>query len=478
MPWSPPMVIVARSCTWKCSTALRVSTAGRIIIIIWKSSKTFARPLTSVISPSFVPPWYNCRMPTPFSDPFAALDATAQAELVRRGEVSPRELVAAAIARIERLNPELNAVITPLFEQALARATAPDLPRGPFRGVPLLLKDYLCTTAGDPYTEGMGLLRDLGWRAEQDSALATCFKDAGFVILGKTNLPELALSPLTEGRAFGPARNPWDPTRSPGGSSGGSAVAVASGMVSVAHANDGTGSIRIPASCCGLVGLKPSRGRTSLGPWNSPGLLGNVVEHVLTRTVRDAAAILDAVAGPLPGDLFVAPPATRPYATEVGADPGRLRIGILKRDIFFDRPIDSTVAAVTDAAGWLLEQLGHAVEEAHPAALEGPTGLGLALRIVGASGVTARLTAWEERLGRPLNPDDVEPFTWERAEEGRRFSAVEVHAAIQRLTAGVCRCPEWWAKGFDLLVTPTMQQLPPSRRCCLASASQVRSAMC
>lgn len=400
-------------------------------------------------------------MTTPLSDPFAALDATAQAELVRRGEVSPGELVTAAIARIERLNPELNAVITPLFEQALARAAAPDLPRGPFRGVPLLLKDYLCTTAGDPYSEGMGLLRDLGWRAEQDSVLATRFKAAGFVILGKTNLPELALSPLTEGRAFGPARNPWDPTRSPGGSSGGSAVAVASGMVPVAHANDGTGSIRIPASCCGLVGLKPSRGRTSLGPGRSPGLLGNVVEHVLTRTVRDAAAILDAVAGPLPGDLFVAPPAVQPYAREVGAEPGRLRVGVLNRDIFLDKPIDPSVAAATAAAGRLLEDLGHAVEEAYPAALTGPTGLGLALRIVAASGLAARLRAWEERLGRTLTPDDIEPATWERAEEGRGFSALDVHAALQRLAAGVCRCPEWWAEGFDLLVTPTMQQLPP-----------------
>src|SRR2546422_448350 len=200
------------------------------------------------------------------SDDLALLDPTARAELVRQRKVSPRELVDAAIARIERLNPKLNAVVTQRFEKARAEAAAPDLPAGPFRGVPFLLKDLICHSAGDPYHAGMRFLRELRWVEREDTYLAARFRAAGFVFLGKTNTPELGPVPTTEPLAYGPTRNPWDPDRSPGGSSGGSAAAVASGMVPAAHANDGGGSIRIPASECGLVGLKPSRGRTSLGP--------------------------------------------------------------------------------------------------------------------------------------------------------------------------------------------------------------------
>ncbi|MFD9960173.1 amidase [Amycolatopsis sp. NPDC058986] len=196
------------------------------------------------------------------TDEFAWLDATAQADLVRRGEVTPRELLDAAIARIERLDGELNAVVSTRFEQA-RREVAAD---GPFRGVPMLLKDFLCHTAGDPVHGGMRVLRERDWRAPADSHLATRLRAAGFVFCGRTNTPELATSITTEPLASGATRNPWDPTRSPGGSSGGSAVAVATGMVPVAHGNDMAGSIRIPASACGLVGLKPSRARTSLGP--------------------------------------------------------------------------------------------------------------------------------------------------------------------------------------------------------------------
>jgi len=394
-------------------------------------------------------------------DEWALLDATAQAKLVQRGQVKPIELIDAAIARIERLNPRLNAVITPLFDKARAQAQSSGLPEGPFRGVPLLLKDFLCHTRDDPYYEGTRFLRDLGWRAEHDTYLAARFRAAGFVVLGKTNLPELGGSATTEPIAFGPTRNPWDTERSPGGSSGGSAAAVAAGLVPVAHGNDGTGSLRIPASACGLVGLKPSRGRTSLGPARSPGLLGNVVEHVLTRSVRDTAAILDAVAGTLPGELFVAPPPHRPYREEVGADPGRLRIGLLLHDPVLGLPIGPDCLAAVREAGRLLEGMGHAVEESCPVALGGPSGLGLALRIISASNLAAMLDTWAERIGRPIGPGDVEAGTWATAEQGRQFSAVEVHAAIDRLVTGVCRAPEWWASGFDLLVTPTMQQPPP-----------------
>jgi amidase len=395
------------------------------------------------------------------TDEFASLDATAQAELVRSGAVQPIELVDAAITRIEQLNPRLNAVIIPLFETARTQALSPALPDGPFRGVPLLLKDFLCHTAGDLYFEGMGFLRDLQWREERDTYLAAKFRATGFVLVGKTNLPELAGGAMTESVAFGPTRNPWDLTRSPGGSSGGSAAAVAAGLVPVAHGNDGTGSLRIPASACGLVGLKPSRGRTSFGPARSPGLLGNIVEHVLTRSVRDTAAILDAVAGTLPGDLFSAAPPRRPYRNEVGRDPGHLHIGLLLHDPVLSLPIHPECLEAVRETGKLLEALGHAVEESSPPALGGPSGLGLALRIISASSLAAALDTWSQRTGRVIGPNDVEPATWARAEEGRTFTAVQVHVAVQRLVAGVCRVSEWWASGFDLLVTPTMQQPPP-----------------
>jgi amidase len=394
-------------------------------------------------------------------DPFVALDATAQADLVQRGEVHPIELVDAAITRIERLNPTINAVITHLFDRARAQAVSASLPAGPFRGVPMLLKDFLCHTAGDPYYEGMRFLRDLGWREPADTYLAAKFRAAGLIFLGKTNLPELAVQATTDSAAFGPTRNPWDLSRSPGGSSGGSAAAVAAGMVPIAHANDGFGSIRIPASACGLVGLKPSRGRTSLGPARSAGLLGNLAEHVLTRSVRDTAAILDLVAGPMPGDLFTAPPPKGRYLDEVYARPTQLRIGLMYQDLVLEQPVSPDCVAVVEATGRLLEALGHNVELAFPPALTGATGLGPALGIIAASGLAARLDAWSERTGRVIGLTDVEPQIWARAEQGRTFSAVQVHAAVQRLTAGVMRVPEWWATGYDLLVTPTMQQQPP-----------------
>lgn len=395
-----------------------------------------------------------------FADEFATLDATAQAELVRRGEVQPVELVEAAIARIEQLNPHLNAVITPLFDKALAQAVSPQLPAGPFRGVPLLLKDFLCETAGDPYYAGMKFLRRLVWRSERDTYLAAKFRAAGFIFLGKTNLPELAGGPLTEPEAFGPTHNPWDTTHTPGGSSGGSATAVAAGMVAVAHANDGTGSIRVPASCCGLVGLKPSRGRVSPGPGRAAGLLGNITEFVLTRSVRDAAGILDAVAGPMPGDFIIAPGPVRAYHQEIGADPGRLRIGLLRHEPFLKLQIHEECVTAVVETGKLLESLGHNVEEAYPPQFDGVTGLGLGLRIISRSGVAATLDNWAERTGQPIGPADVEPATWAAAEEGRTYSAVQVHQAYQRLVTGICGTLEWWYNGFDILITPTMAQPP------------------
>lgn len=229
------------------------------------------------------------------------IDATEQARLVRDGEASASELVDEAIERLERLNPRLNAVIHPLLDQAREAAAGP-LSDGPFRGVPFLVKDLSCYMQGVPVHEGMRVVRDAGYVSDHDMWLTRRFRDAGFVILGRTNTPELGILPTTEPVAYGPTHNPWDLDRSPGGSSGGSAAAVAAGIVAAAHANDGGGSIRIPASHCGLVGLKPSRARVSIAPDFGDVLGGLVAELAVTRSVRDAAAILDAVRGPAPGD--------------------------------------------------------------------------------------------------------------------------------------------------------------------------------
>src|SRR5215472_10047697 len=294
------------------------------------------------------------------------LDGTAQADLVRRGEVSPLELVDAAISRIERLNPQLDAVIRTRFDLARKEA-AGDLPDGPFRGVPILLKDLGCMVAGEPTAFGIGPLRELAWPVT--SFLAEMFRAAGFIAVGRTNVPEFGTTVTTEAMSFPPARNPWNPAHSTGGSSGGSAAAVASGMVPVAHANDGGGSIRIPASECGLVGLKPTRGRVSQGPQVAEGWAGGTIDGSLTRTVRDAAGVLDVISARIPGEPYYAPPLPRPLTAEVGADPGRLRIGMLDHpgdERFLDDPQCRSAAA---AAAALLESLGHHVESGGPDAM-------------------------------------------------------------------------------------------------------------
>ncbi len=295
------------------------------------------------------------------ADDLGWIDAVGQAELVRTKQCTPLDLVDAAISRIERLDPYLNAVIHRMYDKARAAAESKDLPDGPFRGVPFLMKDAVAHTAGDPFHAGMSFLKARGHTEEIDSYLAAKLRASGLVFVGKTNLPELAASFLTEPVAYGPTHNPWDLGRSTGGSSGGSAAAVASGMVPAAHANDMGGSIRVPASACGLVGLKPSRARTSLGPSFGEYWAMLTHEHVVTRTVRDSAAILDCTAGAMPGDPYTAPPPARPFAEEVGADPGRLRIGWRAAKPGGDAPDPECAAAVERAAG-TLESLGHHVE--------------------------------------------------------------------------------------------------------------------
>ncbi|HTX31795.1 MAG TPA: amidase family protein [Solirubrobacteraceae bacterium] len=388
------------------------------------------------------------------------MDATEQARLVRDGEVSPAELVDEAIERLERLNPQLNAVIHPLLDEA-RDAAAGELPDGPFRGVPFLVKDLSCYMKGVPVHEGMRAVRDAGYVADHDMVIAERLRKAGFVILGRTNVPELGILPTTEPVAYGPTHNPWDLERSPGGSSGGSAAAVAAGIVAAAHANDGGGSIRIPASHCGLVGLKPSRARVSLAPDFGDVMAGLVIELAVTRSVRDAAAILDAIQGPVPGDPYAAPPPDRPYVEEVGADPGRLRIGVMTTPPGgqFETHPECVEAARNAAAA--LEELGHHVEESHPAEMDVPE-LITNFIVRWTTAQDWNLKYWGIAIGRELGPDDVEPCTWALAEQGRSHTGGDLLRAIEEAQGASRRIAAWWAEdGFDLLLTPTCAEPPP-----------------
>ena len=388
----------------------------------------------------------------------AFLDATAQAELVRTRALSPLELVDRAIDRIEALNPKLNAVISTRFEGARAEARSGRLPDGAFRGVPFLLKDLDTYSAGDPYHCGIQALRKAGWKAQSDNHLAAKFRATGLIFLGKTNTPELGLAVTTEPAAYGVSRNPWNPAHSTGGSSGGSAAAVASGMVPAAHASDGGGSIRIPASECGLVGLKPSRGRISLGPDYGEYWAGMVISAVVTRTVRDTAAMLDATCEPMPGDPYVAPPPARQFRSEVGAAPGSLRIGVLRGLAAFE--IHEDCRQAVEVARVALERLGHRLEESQPAALDDSDFTQHLLNVV-TSWTAASLDEWGLKLGRPLGPDDVEPSTWAIAEMGRVVTAAQYVATLEALSRYTRRMASWWNEGFDVLVTPTIAAPPP-----------------
>ena len=387
------------------------------------------------------------------------LDATAQAELVRRGEVKPLELVEAAIERAERLDPQLAAIVSRQFERARAEAASAELPAGPFHGVPYLLKDLGAHLDGDPVYSGMGVLRDADFREEGDTVFAARLRAAGLVSLGRTNSPELGILPTTEPDAFDATHNPWKPSHSPGGSSGGSAAAVAAGIVAVAHASDGGGSIRIPASHCGLVGLKPSRGRNSFGPGLGERWSGCSCEGFVTRSVRDTAALLDVTSGPASGDPYTAPRPERPFAREVGVDPGRLRIGFLER-----APRDADLApeclAAVRVGAKLLESLGHGVEPAHPEAIDDAEVMARFVTLVAVS--TARaLDRYGARLGRALEEGDVEPLTWTVAGIGRTRSGTAYVEALEAMHAHGRALAAWWDGGFDLLLTPTCAEPPP-----------------
>jgi amidase len=382
-----------------------------------------------------------------------SLDALAQADLVRAGDVSPRELVESTIDGIERVNPRLNCVIAPLYEQALAAASA-ELPDGTFRGVPFLLKDLIATYAGAPMTEGSKLLA--GYSPDRDSELVRRLKSSGLVIVAKTNTPEFGILGTTEPKLFGPTRNPWDTSRTAGGSSGGSAAAVAAAIVPMAHANDGGGSIRIPASCCGVFGFKPTRARNPLGPDHGDLISGLVAEHAVTRSVRDSAALLDATAGPDHGDPYWSPPARGPFLAEVQRAPGALRVAF-SSDSPTTTPVHhDCVEAVRDAAV-LCEELGHRVEEAKPPL--NPQLLAEVFDIVWSSGIAASIEGWGRKLSRAVEEGDVEPLTWAVYQRGKEKSAAAYLLAVgelQRMTRSIARFHD----DYDLWLTPTVSSPP------------------
>ena len=391
----------------------------------------------------------------PTFDDVLTLDATAQAALVRRGEVSPLHLVDAALEAIGRVNPRLNLVVTRMDEQARAAASGP-LPDGPFRGVPFLLKDLLTNCAGVRTSAGSRMLRD--FVPDHDSELVRRLKAAGLIIVGKTNTPEFGLLPTTEPLLFGPARNPWDPTRSTGGSSGGAAAAVAARLVPMAHGNDGGGSIRIPAACCGVFGLKPTRGRLTLGPDIGDIMGGLVVEHALTRSVRDSAALLDATAGPMAGDPYWPAAPERPFAEAVHRPPGRIRIAFTTRPLL-PVPIDEAcVKAVRDAARRCAE-LGHDVEEASPS-LESEA-FAQAFIVVWAAGCALSVEGLSRAIGRPPGEDGIEPFTRALREVGRGLSSTDYLLAQLGLQSQ-CRIVGRFFERYDVWLTPvTTSAAPP-----------------
>jgi amidase len=382
------------------------------------------------------------------------LDGLAQAEHIKRGDVTAAELVRASIARIERSNPALNAVIHPLFDKAMAQVQADEIGDGAFRGVPFVVKDAVCHTAGDPFHCGMRVLKEFGYTAREDTELARRFRAAGFVFVGKTNTPELAMSATTEPLAYGPTHNPWSLEHSSGGSSGGSAAAVASRMVAAGHANDMGGSIRVPASFCGLVGLKPTRARSTLAPKLGEYWGPLTHEHVVCRSVRDSAAILDAIAGPALGDPYSAPPPDQPFLDALSDDPGRLRIGLVHQ-IGETETHPDCLRALHAAAGFL-EEMGHRI-----APISLPT---LGEAVLGPwipAGLARDLDRWSAVIGRPIGEEDVEPFNWLMAEAGRALNAAQfIEQSEVAFDWGRRFCNEWQSRA-DVLLMPTAPTPPP-----------------
>jgi len=387
---------------------------------------------------------------------YAAHDGLGLAALVAQGAVTTSELVEEAIARIEKHNPKLNAVIYKAYD--LARHSAAQARRtdgaGAFHGVPFLLKDILGNCAGLPTTAGCRFMKDVV--AIRDDTLVTRFKAAGLIVLGKTNAPECGILPTTEPVLYGPCHNPWNTAHSTGGSSGGSAAAVAAGIVPLAHANDGGGSIRIPAACCGLVGLKPTRARNPMGPNIGDFGSGLAVEHVVSRTVRDSAAALDCTHGPEPGDPYCAPPVARPFLQEVGTPPGHLRIAFTTRNLNGATLHPECVAAIESTAK-LLQDLGHVVEDASPA-IDANT-LMMAFMTVFMAAHASVIDGFAMVRGRTPTEDDFEGLTWTVYQLGRQVTGSQYLLAIARLQM-MSRQVAQFHETYDCWLTTTLGTPP------------------
>jgi amidase len=405
------------------------------------------------------------------SDELVGFDAIALGELIRKGELSPVELLEITIERIEKINPGLNAVIHKMYDQARetseswsSKVKTQNAANVMFCGVPFLLKDLIAEYKGAPFHEGSLAVK--GYVSIVDSELVRRHKAGGLVIAGKTNTPEFGCLPSMEHSLYGPTHNPWNPELTPGGSSGGSAAAVAAGIVPMAHGNDGGGSIRIPASCCGLFGLKPTRARNPLGPLFGDLGGGIVHEHAITRTVRDSAALLDVTSGPDLGDPYSAPPKQRPFLNEVEQAPGFLKIGFLtgvpegwneETDLHSD-----CENAVKDAAR-LCESLGHIVEEIAPNQLSHPK-IAQVFGCVWCSFVGHVVAYWEKELGKKIGKDELEFMNWDDYQHGlENINGADYLVAqeqIQRFSRKVAR---WYNEGgYDLLLSPTMR-IPPTK---------------
>ena len=383
-----------------------------------------------------------------------ARDALGQAELVRSGAVQPIELVEAVIARIEELNPKLNAIVTPMYDLAREAARG-EIPDGPFRGAPFLLKDIGATYAGVRYTAGSRALA--GNISKVDSELVVRQKQAGLITVAKTNTPEWGLTATTEPHLFGAAHNPWDLERTTGGSSGGSAAAVAARIVPLAHANDGGGSIRIPASCCGLFGLKPTRARNTLAPRAGDILSGLVCEHAVTLTVRDSAALLDATAGPHPGDPYHAPPKQRPFLDETRTEPGSLRIAFSLWPPI-DTPVHQDCTKAVASTAKLLEDLGHKVEEAAPKVeMEQYR---QAFMVLWLSGFAQTVESIAQASGSEPKPDLYEPANWQLYQQGSTIKAWEYLRAVGYFQALSRRFASFF-ETYDVWLTPSVAEPPP-----------------
>jgi amidase len=377
---------------------------------------------------------------------YLAQDAIGLAGLIAGGQISAAEALDAALARSVKVNPALNAITMDLSDRA--RREASGALAGPLAGVPFLLKDLGPALAGTPTTNSSKLYADD--IAAADSPQTALYKAAGLVIFGKTNTPEFGLEPVTEPAMFGPTRNPWDLSRTSGGSSGGAAAAVAAGILPAAHASDGGGSIRIPASCCGLFGLKPSRGRVSYAP-KDEGWGGFSCSHVVSWSVRDSAVLLDIAGQPQPGDPYWTAPPARPFLASAGEDPGRLRIAFTTA-AFASDGIDPECAEAVHAAAKLCEDLGHHVEEAAPpidrAALA-------AAGVVISASVAADLDAIAAKRGRPIAADEVEPVTWASYERGRKVSA-SLYLQSLKTAHGLGRAVAGFFQDYDILICATL----------------------